>query len=273
MFRLENVTYEYQPGVQALSDVSLHIPKGCWAAIIGANGSGKSTLARHLNGLLTATAGRVLVDGRDVNEYANVQQLRRRVGIVFQNPDNQIVGNSVEEDVAFGPENLGLPRDEIRRRITGALRMVGLVGREKEDPATLSGGQKQRLAIAGALAMQPDALILDEATAMLDPVGAAEVLQVLRQLHAGGMTIVMITHSMAEVAEAELAVVMAGGRLQLAAPPADVFRNDKELAGWHIELPPVTMLGNMLGIPGCMSLDELMTGLDEYRWQTLGRNT
>ena len=265
MFRLENVTYEYQAGVKALADVSLHIPRGCWAAVIGANGSGKSTMARHLNGLLAATSGRVLVDGRDVNEYANVQQLRRKVGIVFQNPDNQIVGNSVEEDMAFGPENLGVPRDEMRRRITEVLGMVGLVGREKADPNNLSGGQKQRLAIAGALAMQPEALILDEATAMLDPVGAAEVLEVLRRLHAGGMTIVMITHSMAEVAEAELAVVMANGRLQMAAPPAEIFRREQELRGWHIELPPVTQLGNMLGMKGCLSLDELLTRLDVGR--------
>ncbi len=265
MFRLENVTYEYQAGVKALDNVSLHIPRGCWAAVIGANGSGKSTLARHLNGLLTAASGRVLVDGIEVGEYDNVQQLRRKVGIVFQNPDNQIVGNSVEEDVAFGPENLGVSRPEMRRRIGEVLRLVGLTGREKADPSTLSGGQKQRLAIAGALAMQPEALILDEATAMLDPVGAAEVLQVLRRLHAGGMTIVMITHSMAEVAEAELAVVMAGGRLQLAEPPAEVFRRSEELAGWHIELPPVTQLGNMLGIAGCLSLEELLVRLDGVR--------
>lgn len=262
MFRLENVTFEYQAGVKALSDVSLHIPKGCWAAIIGANGSGKSTLARHLNGLLTATGGRVLVDGVPVEDYANIQQLRRKVGIVFQNPDNQIVGNSVEEDVAFGPENLGVSRPEMRRRITEVLGMVGLSGRETADPNTLSGGQKQRLAIAGALAMQPEALILDEATSMLDPVGVAEVMEVLRRLHAGGMTIVMITHSMAEVAEAELAVVMANGRLKMAASPAEVFRQEESLAKWHIEVPPVTRLGNMLGISGCLNFDELMQRLD-----------
>ena len=162
MFRLENLDYEYADGRRALDGVSLQVPKGQWLAVLGANGSGKSTLARHLNGLLQPTAGRVLVAGRPLEEYTDIQQLRRLVGIVFQNPDNQIVGNSVEEDVAFGLENLGLPRPEMRRRIGEALQMVGLAGREKVDPAALSGGQKQRLAIAGALAMQPQALLLDE---------------------------------------------------------------------------------------------------------------
>ena len=204
MFRLENLVYEYADGRRALDGVSLQVPKGQWLAVLGANGSGKSTLARHLNGLLQPTAGRVLVAGRPLEEYTDIQQLRRLVGIVFQNPDNQIVGNSVEEDVAFGLENLGLPRPEMRRRIGEALQMVGLAGREKVDPAALSGGQKQRLAIAGALAMQPQALLLDEATSMLDPVGVAEVLEVLRRLHQQGLTIVMITHNMSEVLFCEI---------------------------------------------------------------------
>lgn len=261
MFRLEKLSFAYEGGRQALSEVSLHIRAGEWCAIVGANGSGKSTLARHLNGLLQAGSGRVLVAGRAVEDYQNIQELRRLVGIVFQNPDNQIVGNSVEEDVAFGLENLGVPRPEMRRRIGEALELVGLAGKEKLDPSTLSGGQKQRLAIAGALAMQPQALILDEATSMLDPVGAAEVLSVLRGLHRQGLTVIMITHNMSEVLEAEHVVVLHQGRLMLEAEPREVFRHTEELASWHIELPPATELGKMLGEPGCIGLEELIERL------------
>lgn len=261
MFRLENLSFTYQGGRRALADVSLHIPQGEWCAVVGANGSGKSTLARHLNGLLQATSGQVLVAGRQVADYTNIQELRRLVGIVFQNPDNQIVGNSVEEDVAFGLENLGVPRPEQRRRISEVLAMVGLAGKEKLDPSTLSGGQKQRLAIAGALAMQPQALILDEATSMLDPVGAAEVLSVLRGLHSQGLTVIMITHNMSEVLEADRVVVLHQGRLMLEAAPKEVFRHIEELERWHIELPPVTMLGKLLDEPGCLTLEELIERL------------
>ena len=262
MFRLENLVYEYTGGRRALDGVSLQVPKGQWLAVLGANGSGKSTLARHLNGLLQPTAGRVWVAGRPLEEYADIQQLRRLVGIVFQNPDNQIVGNSVEEDVAFGLENLGVPRPEMRRRIGEALQMVGLAGREKVDPAALSGGQKQRLAIAGALAMQPQALLLDEATSMLDPVGVAEVLEVLRRLHQQGLSIVMITHNMSEVLFCDQAVVLAGGRVQLPPmPPAELFAHTQELARWHIELPAVTQLGCLLGVEGCLSLPQLVEAM------------
>ncbi len=264
MFRLENLVYEYTGGRRALDGVSLQVPKGQWLAVLGANGSGKSTLARHLNGLLQPTAGRVWVAGRPLEEYADIQQLRRLVGIVFQNPDNQIVGNSVEEDVAFGLENLGVPRPEMRRRIGEALQMVGLAGREKVDPAALSGGQKQRLAIAGALAMQPQALLLDEATSMLDPVGVAEVLEVLRRLHQQGLTIVMITHNMSEVLFCDQAVVLAAGRVQLPPmPPAELFAHTQELARWHIELPAVTQLGCLLGVEGCLSLPDLLAAMEQ----------
>ena len=263
MFRLENVCYAYNAdGQLALNDVSLQVRPGEWLTVLGANGSGKSTLVRHLNGLLRASSGRVWVAGRLVEDYPNMQELRRLVGIVFQNPDNQIVGNSVEEDVAFGLENLGVPRKEMRERISWALQLVGMAGKEKIDPAALSGGQKQRLAIAGALAMQPKALLLDEATSMLDPVGAAEVLQVLRDLHAQGLTIVMITHNMNEVLPADRAVVMAGGQLQMEAVPQELFAHTEDLARWHIELPAVTQLGNMLGINGCLNLTDLLAGLN-----------
>lgn len=263
MFNLEEVCYEYSGGRLALDKVNLRVPHGEWLAVLGANGSGKSTLVRHLNGLLRAKSGQVWIDSRPVEEYTNLQELHRLVGIVFQNPDNQIVGNSVEEDVAFGLENLGVPREEMRRRIAWALELVGLSGREKVDPAALSGGQKQRLAIAGALAMQPAALLLDEATSMLDPVGCAEVMQVLQSLHRQGLTIVMITHNMSEVLPADRALVMAEGKLRLAASPQELFTHTEDLARWHIELPAVTQLGNMLGLPGCMSLEQLLDCLDK----------
>ncbi len=252
MFQIEDLTFTYENGTKALDGVSLHIRRGEWFAVLGANGSGKSTLARHLNGLLLPAAGRVLVGGREVRDYADIRELRRLVGLVFQNPDNQIVGNSVEEDVAFGLENLGVPRDEMRRRIDAALRQVGLAGLEQADPATLSGGQKQRLAIAGALAMQPQALILDEATAMLDPAGAAEVLRLLGELHREGLTIVMITHNMSEVCAADRAAVLSGGRLAFCGTPQEVFAAGEMLAECHLELPPAAALGAMLGVSGCM---------------------
>lgn len=261
MFQLENLIYEYESGKRALDGVTLNIPKGEWWAIVGANGSGKSTLARHLNGLLLAKSGRVLVCGKEVRDYENVQDLRRLVGIVFQNPDNQIVGNSVEDDVAFGLENLGVERTEMRRRITEALKMVGLAGREEVDPSALSGGQKQRLAIAGALAMQPQALILDESTSMLDPVGAAEVLQLLRDLHRQGLTIIMITHDMSEVLQADKVAVMSNGKLMLTATPREVFARSSDLQKWHIELPLITQLGDMLDVPGCLAVQDLLDGL------------
>ncbi len=244
-----------------MDGVSLEIRPGEWWAVLGANGSGKSTLARHLNGLLLPQEGRVYVAGREVREYDDMRELRRLVGLVFQNPDNQIVGNSVEEDVAFGLENLGVPREEMRRRITEVLGEVGLAGWEQADPAVLSGGQKQRLAIAGALAMRPQALILDEATAMLDPAGAAEVLRLLAELHRQGLTIVMITHNMSEVTAADKAAVLAGGRLEFCGTPQEVFGAGELLRRCHLELPPAAALGEMLGLPGCMDLDALLAAL------------
>lgn len=263
MFKLEDLCYAYTDGRPALDRVNLQVRPGEWVAVLGANGSGKSTLARHLNGLLRAQSGRVWVAGRLVEDYRNLQDLRRLVGIVFQNPDNQIVGNSVEEDVAFGLENLGVPRAEMRQRIARALQLVGLTGREKVDPSTLSGGQKQRLAIAGALAMQPRALLLDEATSMLDPVGVAEVLQVLRELHKQGLTIIMITHNMSEVLYTDRAVVLAGGQLRLEATPQELFAHTEDLQRWHIELPGITQLGNLLGVPGCLDLAQLFNALSK----------
>ncbi len=265
IIEIEDLRFAYAEGDEVLHGVSLNVKRGEWLAVLGANGSGKSTLARHINGLLSPAAGRVRVAGREVGDYARVQELRRLVGIVFQNPDNQIVGNSVEEDTAFGPENLGVPRAEMRERIAAALAQVGLAGLEKADPNELSGGQKQRLAIAGALAMQPQVLILDEATSMLDPVGRAEVLALLRDLHAKGLTIIMITHDMSEVMLADRAAVLLAGRLEFCDTPAAVFGRSDDLARCHIELPPVTELGVRLGLPGCMDLAELLRRLEDGR--------
>lgn len=264
LIEIENLRFAYE-GREVLHGVNMSIGKGEWVAVLGANGSGKSTMARHINGLLQADSGEVRVSGKSVGEYEKVQDLRRLVGIVFQNPDNQIVGNSVEEDTAFGPENLGVPRDEMKQRIADALKNCGLSGMEKVSPAALSGGQKQRLAIAGALAMQPQVLILDEATSMLDPVGRAEVLNLLQKLHAFGMTIVMITHDMSEVLLADRAVVLSDGRVVMMGTPAEIFRESDKLAGYHLDLPPITQLGNRLGLAGCMSLAELLNRVRQAR--------
>ncbi len=259
MFKIDNITFAYEDEL-ALDGISLHIKKGEWWSIIGSNGSGKSTLARHLNGLLQPMTGSVLTGGLDVAKVENHGQIRRQVGFVFQNPDNQIIGTTVEEDVAFGPENIGVPREEIRERITNSLGRVGLAGFENRSPNTLSGGQKQRLAIAGALAMFPEALIIDEATAMLDPKGCQEVYKVLSELHADGMTIVMITHNMSEVVMSDHVAVMCDGRLAMVGSPREVFAQTENLEKWHIELPLITRLGLM--IDGCEPAGHAMNVAD-----------
>ena len=249
MFKIEGVSFAYDqehPRKLALNKVNLHIKKGEWWSIIGSNGSGKSTLARHLNGLLFPTEGKVFTDGLDTADLANLRAIRRKVGIVFQNPDNQIIGNTVEEDIAFGPENLGVETAKIRERIKECLAMVGLAGFEKADPNNLSGGQKQRVAIAGALAMQPQALILDEATAMLDPQGCNEVFSVLHKLHAEGMTILMITHNMSEVIFSDHVAVMRKGELMSVGSPKMIFSQTDQMKNWGIELPIVNRIGEKL---------------------------
>ncbi len=220
-------------------------------ALVGANGSGKSTLAKCLNALLLPTGGRVLVDGLDTRDPHSVWQVRQRVGMVFQNPDNQLVATVVEEDVAFGPENLGLPPAEIRRRVEEALRIVGMWEYRRHAPHLLSGGQKQRVAIAGMLAMRPSCLILDEATAMLDPQGRAEVLQTVARLtREEGIAVVHITHAMEEAALARRIVVLAGGRVVLQGTPAEVFEQPAALRRLRLTLPPVVVLGRQLRAAG-----------------------
>ncbi|MBE3587479.1 MAG: energy-coupling factor transporter ATPase [Thermoanaerobacteraceae bacterium] len=253
---------------EALKGISGDVYRGEFLVIIGPNGSGKSTLARHLNALLLPTAGTVAVDGLSTADPANLWEIRRRVGMVLQNPDNQLVAAVVEEDVAFGPENLGLPPEEVRRRVDGALAAVGLAEQRLRPPHLLSGGQKQRLAIAGALAMEPQCLVLDEPTAMLDPAGRREVLGTLRQLNRErGMTVILITHFMEEAALADRIWVLHGGRLVLSGSPAKVFSHREELKDMGLALPGAAELAWRLRQAGwpvpaeVVTLDQLVNFL------------
>ncbi|ADU52344.1 ABC transporter related protein [Thermaerobacter marianensis DSM 12885] len=231
--QVRQASFVYHPGqpdaVEALRGIDLEVRRGEFLAVVGANGSGKSTLARLLNGLLLPTRGEVRVAGLSTSDPAARWEIRRLVGMVFQNPDNQLVAPTVEEDVAFGPENLGLPREEIARRVRAALEAVDLWDRRADPPHRLSGGQKQRVALAGMLAMEPACLVLDEATAMLDPAGRADVLAAVTRLHRErGMTVILITHFLEEAARAGRVVVMDRGRVVAVGPPQEVFAR----AGW-----------------------------------------
>jgi biotin transport system ATP-binding protein/energy-coupling factor transport system ATP-binding protein len=224
MIRVENLIYRYDAGApDCLRGVSLDIIEGVHTALIGPNGSGKTTLIKHLNALLFPAAGTVCVDGMMTTDASSVREIRRRVGMVFQNPESQIVGMTVEEDVAFGPENLALPSAEIRRRVDACLAMVGMKGFEKRAPHTLSGGEKRLLSIAGVVAMNPRYIAFDEPTAYLDPAGKQRVLEIIRRLNREGMAIIHIAHHMRDVAEADRVVVMDRGRVLLTGTPAEVF--------------------------------------------------
>lgn len=254
MIKIDHVTYRYDEEHTALKDISPEINKGEMLAIVGHNGSGKSTLAKHLNALLLPTGGRVEVDGMDTAVEANTLNIRKKVGMVFQNPDNQIVTTIVEEDVAFGPENLGVHPEEIRRRVNEALKAVGMEAYARSAPHMLSGGQKQRIAIAGMLAMEPEVLVLDEATAMLDPQGRREVLDIVGRLNRErGMTVVMITQYMEEALAADRVIVMAEGRLIAQGTPREVFSRGRELRANGLDLPPIAMLRDKL-IDGGMNI-------------------
>lgn len=242
MIQVRDLSYTYDSGrpgeTTALSGVDLEIRRGEFVAIAGPNGSGKSTLARHFNALLLPTRGQVLVDGLDTALPENLWEIRRRVGMVFQNPDNQIVSTLVEEDVAFGPENLGIPPPEVRERVEEALVLAGLSRFRQHAPHLLSGGQKQRLALAGVLAMRPACLVLDEPTAMLDPAGRRELLETLQRLNrTQGTTVVLVTHYMEEAALAGRVIVMAAGKIALDGPPEEVFARARQLEELGLELP------------------------------------
>ena len=231
-------TEEGQAPLAALNGVSLEIERGSFVAVLGHNGSGKSTLAKHMNAVLLPAGGTVWVDGMDTCDEQYLLEIRRRVGMVFQNPDNQIVANVVEEDVAFGPENLGVPTEEIRRRVDAALKAVGMEEFVLQAPHHLSGGQKQRIAIAGIIAMEPACIVLDESTAMLDPSGRREVLDTVRRLNREkGITVVLITHHMDEAAMADRIIVMDGGLSVMDGTPKEILPRMAELRAIGLDVP------------------------------------
>ena len=243
IIKTEDLTFSYPPDegkepVQALKGVDFSIARGSFTVILGHNGSGKSTLAKHMNAVLLPVGGRVWVDGMDTSDEDLLLEVRRRVGMVFQNPDNQIVANVVEEDVAFGPENLGVPTEDIQRRVAAALKAVGMEDFTLHAPHHLSGGQKQRIAIAGIIAMEPACIVLDESTAMLDPLGRREVLDTVRKLNREkGITIVLIPHHMDEAAMADRVVVMDGGRVAMDGAPKEVLVRVEELRAIGLAAP------------------------------------
>ncbi len=247
ILRIEQLNHTYgsdsERPVQALRNVNLTIHKGEYVAILGHNGSGKSTLARHLNGLLLPTSGDVWVKDWNTKDPAALRAIRATVGMIFQTPDNQIVATIVEEDVAFGPENLGVPHAEMTKRVDWALDQVDMQAFRQRAPHMLSGGQKQRICIAGVLAMQPDVLVLDESTAMLDPLGRAEVLAIAQRLNREqGVTVVAITHFMQEAVQADRVIIMAGGEIVLQGTPRELFRQADRLRQLHLDIPPITEL-------------------------------
>lgn len=247
---LKNVDYSYPSGdsdyIQALSDVSLNVEKGEFVALVGCNGSGKSTLARICNGLILPDRGDVLVDGLSTSDKRNLYEIRKKIGVVFQNPDNQMVTTIVEDDIAFGPENLGLPPSEIRERVDWALDCVGMKEYAKSGPLRLSGGQKQRVAIAGVLAIKPELMVLDEATGMLDPDGRREVLDVVTKLNRDeNMAVIMITHFMEESALADRIIIMNGGR-KVADGGKELFAAPEVFTDAGLDLPiPVRVAGKL----------------------------
>lgn len=248
IIKTENLCYAYKPGEGelpklVLNGVDLGIEKGTFVAILGHNGSGKTTLAKHFNAILLPTGGRVLVAGINTADETLITEIRRRVGMVFQNPDNQIVANVVEEDVAFAPENLGYPSEDIRRRVDEALKTVGMYEYREHAPHLLSGGQKQRIAIAGVLAMDPDCIVFDEPTAMLDPRGRESIIGIIRKLRDScRVTVVLITHHMDETIDADRLIVMSDGSILMDGEPRDVFKNVEMLRGTGLDVPETVSL-------------------------------
>ena len=272
MIEVKDLSYQYPKGMDeeplmALDQVTLNVHTGQFLVILGSNGSGKSTLAKHLNGMLLPTSGSCHIAGMDTRDEQYLWKIREKVGMVFQNPDNQIVAAIVEEDVAFGPENLGVEPEEIRRRVDESLAQVGMSEYSSHAPHLLSGGQKQRVAIAGVLAMHPDYLILDESTAMLDPEGRSEVLDVLRKLRKNtGITVILITHHMEEALEADRVLVMDQGKILLDGSPEAVFMQEKLIIQAGLEVPVTVGLMNELQSLGItldegFKLDELVESL------------
>ncbi|MCR4599658.1 MAG: energy-coupling factor transporter ATPase [Acetatifactor sp.] len=275
--KTENVVYEYQrldeegnvEGVTtAVDHVSLDVKEGSFIAILGHNGSGKSTLAKHINAILSPKEGSVWVDGLDTAQEENLWEVRQRAGMVFQNPDNQIIGQVVEEDVGFGPENMGVPTKEIWERVEESLRAVGMYEYRKHSPNKLSGGQKQRVSIAGVLAMHPKVIVFDEPTAMLDPNGRKEVIRAARGLNqVEGVTVILITHYMEEIVHADQVFVMDHGRIAMQGTPREIFSQVERLKELRLDVPQVTLLAYELkqaGLPlpdGILTRKELVSAL------------
>lgn len=257
---------------RAVDEVDLDVQQGEFVAILGHNGSGKSTLAKHINAILYPTEGTVLVDGRDTKEDAYIWEIRQKAGMVFQNPDNQIIGQVVEEDVGFGPENMGVPTQEIWERVEESLKAVGMYEFRKHSPNKLSGGQKQRVSIAGVIAMHPKCIVLDEPTAMLDPNGRKEVIRAVRALNqVENVTILLITHYMEEVIYADRVIVMDRGKAVMQGTPREIFSQVDKLKALRLDVPQVTMLAHALqkkGVPlpdGILSAEELAEALGYKR--------
>ncbi|MGL5354863.1 MAG: energy-coupling factor transporter ATPase [Clostridium sp.] len=277
MIKCENLSYKYmvnegEEEVYAVNDVSLNVKKGEFLVVLGHNGSGKSTIAKHMNALLTPSSGTVIVDGLDTLDPNNLWNIRAKAGMVFQNPDNQIVATIVEEDVAFGPENLGIDPIEIRRRVDESLEKVGMSEYKRHAPHLLSGGQKQRIAIAGILAMKPDCIIFDEPTAMLDPSGRKDVLNNIKEINEKfGITIVLITHYMDEAAKADRVIVMDKGRVILEGVPRDVFSKVETMKNIGLDVPQVTELCYELQNVGIdistkiLNVDEMVNALCQLK--------
>ena len=277
MIQTKELIYEYEKrdeegniiGMKrAIDGVDIDIPEGSFVAILGHNGSGKSTLAKHMNAILVPSGGTMWVNGRDTKDPENLWDVRQSAGMVFQNPDNQIIGTVVEEEVGFGPENLGVPTDEIWKRVENSLRAVGMLERRKDSPNKLSGGQKQRVAIAGVIAMEPKCIVLDEPTAMLDPNGRKEVIEAVEQLRKEkNVTVILITHYMEEVIDADQVFVMDEGHVVMHGTPKEIFSRVDELKKYRMDVPQVTMLADALiqkGVPlpkGILRREELVDAL------------
>ncbi len=261
LIEIQNVSYAYEDSAaKALNGVSLTIHDGEFLAVVGHNGSGKSTLAKLINALLLPSEGKVLVDGMDTADEDCTLKIRQDVGMVFQNPDNQLVTTIVEEDVAFGPENIGVPSERIRERVNKALSAVGMEKYAHSAPNMLSGGQKQRIAIAGMLAMQPKVLVLDEATAMLDPKGRRDIIELVTRLHKNnGISVVMITQYMEEVIDADRVAVMSGGELILEGTPKEVFAQQELLNKHRLDVPVMQQLANRLNERGADLPKEILS--------------
>ena len=281
MIRAEKIVFEYDKrdedgnvigSRRAIDGVDIDIPQGSFVAVLGHNGSGKSTLAKHMNAILVPTDGTMWVDGKDTKDLEKLWEIRQSAGMVFQNPDNQIIGTVVEEDVGFGPENLGVPTKEIWKRVEDSLRAVGMLDRRKDSPNKLSGGQKQRVAIAGVIAMEPKCIVLDEPTAMLDPNGRKEVIHAVEKLRREkNVTVILITHYMEEVVDADQVFVMDDGRIVMHGTPREIFSRVDELKKYRMDVPQVTMLADELicrgvDLPkGILRREELVEALCRLR--------